>query len=145
MKKILILLVVLLNTEVKVHSQKEVNDWENPEVFNINREEPHASFMRYESEALAIMDNFKNSAFYKSLNGKWKFNFVKKPGDRPVNFFETNYNVNHWKEIHVPSNWELQGYDIPIYTNSIYIFPENPPFIQNNWNPVGSYRRTFNI
>ncbi len=124
---------------------QEVKDWENPEVFAINREEPHASFMRYESEALALEDEFKNSSLYSSLNGKWKFNWVKKPADRARDFHKPEFDVRDWQEIKVPSNWELEGYGIPIYTNSTYIFPENPPFIPHDWNPVGSYRRTFTI
>ena len=79
------------------------------------------------------------------LNGNWKFNWVPKPDDRPVDFYKTDYDVSIWKEIQVPSNWQLHGYGIPIYTNIVYPFKVNPPFIQHENNPVGSYRRNFSL
>lgn len=143
LKHLFCLALVLQGLNLCIHAQSKVNDWENPEVFAINREEPHASFMRYQSEELALKDDFKKSKFYESLNGKWKFNWVKKPADKPVNFYKENFDASSWKDIKVPSNWELEGFGIPIYTNSTYVFPENPPYIPHNWNPVGSYRRSF--
>jgi len=79
---------------------------------------------------------------FNSLNGKWKFNWVSKPSDRPTDFYKDNYDVTNWKEISVPSNWELQGYGTPIYTNIEYPFPANPPYIPHEDNPVGSYVKT---
>ncbi len=73
----------------------------------------------------------------------WKFNWVKTPVDRPVDFYRTDYDVSRWKEIKVPSNWEMQGYGVPIYTNVAYVFPANPPYVDRADNPVGSYKRTF--
>lgn len=94
-----------------------------------------------------------NSPRYQLLNGNWKFNWVKQPSERPVNFYKPNYDVSGWKEIPVPSNWEMYGYGTPIYTNITYPHRNNPPFIQGKKgytimdepNPVGSYRRDFNI
>ncbi len=122
-----------------------VPEWENPEVFQINREPARANFTRFQSEELALKNNREDSAFYKSLNGMWKFNWVRKPADRPKNFFRSDFNDTNWNEIPVPSNWELQGYGLPIYTNLVYPFPKNPPFIDHSWNPVGSYRCTFEV
>lgn len=122
-----------------------VPDWENPEVFQINREAPHASFARFPSEDLALENDWSASSYYQSLNGAWKFSWVKKPADRPVDFYKEGYDVSGWGEIPVPSNWELEGHGIPVYTNIKYIFPKNPPFIDHSWNPVGSYRRSFEV
>lgn len=90
-------------------------------------------------------NNPQKSALYQSLNGSWKFNIVKNPSQRPMDFFAVNLDDSNWKNIQVPSNWEIEGFDIPIYTNITYPFPKNPPFINGDYNPVGSYRRTFTI
>jgi beta-galactosidase len=87
----------------------------------------------------------ERSPYYKSLNGTWKFHWVRKPDDRPVRFYEDDYDVSDWDDTPVPSNWELQGYGVPIYTDVAYPFPANPPYIPHDYNPVGSYRRTFTI
>ena len=86
-----------------------------------------------------------DSPWFKSLNGSWKFNFAAKPADRPVDFYRTDYDTSKWADIEVPSNWEMKGYGTPIYTNTNYPFPANPPYIPHDDNPVGSYVRTFDI
>jgi beta-galactosidase len=113
------------------------NDWENPEVFQINREPARSSFLPYADEASAVTDNYANSLWYFSLNGKWKFSWVPTPDQRPKDFYKVAYNTTNWNEISVPSNWELNGYGIPIYTNITYPFERNPPFINHSDNPVG--------
>lgn len=119
------------------------NDWENPGVFQINREPARASFLLYGDEASAISDKYENSPWYFSLNGKWKFSWSPTPDERPKDFYRLDYSTINWKEIEVPSNWELQGYGIPIYTNITYPFERNPPFINHSDNPVGSYKKDF--
>lgn len=121
------------------------NDWENPLVFQINKEVPKATFLPYADEATAIADNYAKSPYYQLLNGNWKFHWVSKPDDRPLDFYKETYDVSKWKDIKVPSNWEIEGYGIPIYTNIVYPFPLNAPYIPHNDNPVGSYRRDFNV
>ena len=123
----------------------QVPDWENPEVFKINREDPKASFTRYTNMDAALSENNSDNPFFKSLNGTWKFNWVKKPADRPVDFHKTKYDVSGWDDIQVPGNWELQGFGIPVYTNITYIFPKNPPNIPHDYNPVGSYVKEVEI
>lgn len=126
-------------------AQKNV-EWEDPEVFQINREKAHASFYRYgNAEDALANDSYTQSSFYKSLNGVWKFNWVKKPADRPVYFYQEDFDVSGWTDIQVPANWELEGFGIPIYTNVVYPFPVNPPYVDRSYNPVGSYKRTFSI
>ena len=120
-------------------------DWENPLVFQINREPYRATFLPYASEKSAILDNYNDSPYYLSLNGNWKFHWVPKPEDRPAEFYKESFDVSKWKDIKVPSNWEIQGYGIPIYTNITYPHGLHAPNIPHNDNPVGSYRRTFKI
>ena len=96
-------------------------DWENPHVFGINKEPGRATFTPFPDEASATGKD-QPSNFVESLNGTWKFNWVKSPDLRPVDFYKPDFNVNAWKEIPVPSNWEMQGYGTPIYTNITYPF-----------------------
>lgn len=121
------------------------NDWENPGKFAEGRLYPRVTAFPYPSQADALARNHETSPYFKSLNGKWKFNFATKPADRPTDFFRTDFNDSSWNTIDVPSNWEMQGYGTPIYTNINYPFPKNPPFVPADDNPVGSYRRSFDI
>jgi beta-galactosidase len=126
-------------------SEKEPRDWENPAVFNLNREAPHATLISYHDETSAIEAVKTNSPNYISLDGIWKFNWVKSPDDRPYWFFKDDYDTRDWDETEVPSNWQMKGYDVPIYVNIPYPHEKNPPFIKHDWNPVGSYKRTFKV
>lgn len=138
-------------------------DWENPKMFNQNKEAPHATLMPFKDVASALSKKRNQSVYYKSLNGTWKFNWVRKPSDRPVDFYQPSYDVSGWDNIDVPSNWEVEGYGVPIYTNHQYafadhrspvskeiefadkIYPKNPGKVPHDYNPVGSYRRTFTV
>ncbi|MDR2947652.1 MAG: DUF4981 domain-containing protein [Prevotella sp.] len=135
-------------------------DWENETIFAINKEPGHATYIPFPSvESLKADKSFDkpwedpSSSLYMTLNGNWKFHWVKKPDERPQDFYKMNYDVSSWKEIPVPSNWEMHGYGTPIYTNITYPHKNNPPFIQPQKgytnevevNPVGSYRRDFTI
>jgi len=148
-KLILFGLLSLFAFSGKSQDQNEPNketvphDWENQAVSEINREPVHASLMPFDTDAKVIANDFSASPYYKSLNGKWKFNLVTKPADRPASFFGENFDDSTWKLIDVPSNWEMKGYDYPIYTNIIYPHKATPPTIQENYNPVGSYRMEF--
>ncbi len=121
------------------------NAWENQRINEINREAPHATFVPYDKEAKVAVNDYTASPFYLCLNGKWKFNLVNNPGLRPDGFFKPAFDDAKWDLIDVPSNWELKGYDYPIYTNITYPHPATPPTIQGDHNPVGSYRTTFEI
>ncbi len=126
-------------------TEKEPRDWENPEMFNQNREEAHASMISYPDELSALEGDKLNSPNYISLDGIWKFHYVDSPDKRPYWFFKDDYDVRDWDDIEVPSNWQMKGYDVPIYVNISYPFKMNPPYIPHSWNPVGSYKRTFRI
>ena len=125
-----------------------VLDWENPEVFGRNKEPAHCTLMPYADETTALRGTRQASPFFLLLDGQWKFRWARKPADRPAGFQEPGFDVSGWDEITVPSNWELQGYGIPIYTNTTYPFnptDPDPPHIPHEWNPVGSYRTEFTV
>ncbi|WP_224998631.1 glycoside hydrolase family 2 TIM barrel-domain containing protein [Cesiribacter sp. SM1] len=143
MRKLLLLLLGM-NAAV-AYGQSPGNEWENHQVYERNKEKGHATFILYDNAAAARKGDKQQSPYYQSLNGKWKFNLVKKPADRPKDFYQPGLNDGDWDEIPVPSNWEIEGYDTPIYTNIVYPFPKNPPFVDNEYNPVGTYRRTFTL
>lgn len=147
MKNTLLLSYIFFFSSLLVVAQNQpiTNDWENPEIFQINREPARAAFLPYADESSAIADEYTRSPWFLSLDGKWKFNWSPTPDQRPKNFFNTDFNTTNWKEITVPSNWELNGYGIPIYTNITYPFVKNPPFIDHADNPVGSYKRSFEL
>ncbi len=135
-------------------------DWENQRIFAVNKEPGHPTLIPYASTqemyADAAFDHpweRTGSSRYMLLNGKWKFNWVADPKDRPMNFWKSSFDVSGWDEIDVPSNWEMKGYGTPLYTNATYPFADNPPFInasrgytiEKEPNPVGSYRRDFQL
>ncbi len=154
-------------------------DWENPRVFGINKEPAHATLVPYPTESAAltadahvatidqmIRESMSNdngplmgeahaSTFTQSLNGVWKFHWVKTPAERPVDFYKPDFDVNGWEGIPVPSNWEMKGHGTPIYSNITYPFERDAPRVMgeppptwtayNERNPVGSYRRNFTL
>ncbi|MFX1418406.1 MAG: glycoside hydrolase family 2 TIM barrel-domain containing protein [Promethearchaeota archaeon] len=123
-------------------------DWENSEMIGQNKEPPHNTLIVFQNINSALTGKFESSQYYKSLNGKWKFNWVKKPSERPKNFYRVNFDVYNWNEITVPSNWQMHGYGTPIYTDSLYPYSikrKNIPSIDHEYNPVGSYRVEFTI
>lgn len=146
MKQIVFSIFTMLWLNITVTAQQfSFTEWENPTLIERNKIKPHATLIPFEDEAGVIKDDEFESPFYKSINGTWKFHYVDKPSDRPTGFFSETFNDASWKNIAVPSNWEIQGFGVPIYTNSIYPFPANPPFIPHSYNPVGSYRTSFEI
>lgn len=142
MKRVSIASCLLLLTAAL---QAQTNFWENPKLVSEGVEKPRATFVPYQSRKQAISGDKFNTPFVHSLNGTWRFKFSAKPSERPMDFFDANYNDDHWSNIDVPSNWELQGFGIPVYTNVPYIFPKNPPFQDNEDLPVGSYRTSFEL
>ncbi|MCW3089413.1 MAG: hypothetical protein JWP81_482 [Ferruginibacter sp.] len=127
-----------------IFAQTKNNDWENPSLFEWNKEQPHATFMLFDNKEDVIADDYSRSSRYQLLNGTWKFVYVDKYADRPLDFYKKNLDDSKWNNIAVPSNWELKGFGIPIYTNITYPFPKNPPFVGEN-NPVGTYRKEFTV
>jgi beta-galactosidase len=137
-------LLVQILLFANVQSQTNNPDWENPTLFELNKEKPHATFHVYQDKNKAIEDNPNQSTWYQSLNGTWKFVYTDDHVNRPTNFFEENLSDKNWNNLTVPSNWEMNGFGLPIYTNIIYPFPKNPPFVGNKI-PVGTYRKEFTV
>ncbi len=122
-----------------------LHDWENQNVFAINKLEPRASFTPYASAEQAAQSDPAASGRVLSLNGAWKFHWVERPDARPVDFWKTDFDDQTWANLPVPSHWQLHGYGRPIYVNTIYPFPADPPRIPHDYNPVGSYRKQFTL
>ena len=119
--------------------------WHTETISQINREMPRAHFIPYANDEQALEDDKWKSPFVMSLNGMWKFHHVDKPADRPFWFFKDDFDTRKWADIPVPSNWQREGYDYPIYVNVTYPHEVTPPAIQEHFNPVGSYKRTFRV
>ncbi|MBO9660515.1 MAG: hypothetical protein J7527_16965, partial [Chitinophagaceae bacterium] len=128
---------------ISVFSQ-QMNDWENPAFVELNKEKPHATSMLFDTKQKVIADDYTASPYYQSLNGSWKFSYVPRHTERSLDFFKPALDTKSWSEIKVPSNWEVEGFGIPIYTNIVYPFPKNPPLIGGD-NPVGTYRKEFEV
>lgn len=128
----------------QIKAQSQV-DWEDPTIVERNKLETHATMTIYPERGQALEDNRFSSPWYQSMNGSWKFKWSAKPAERPKSFYKNDFDVSGWDNIKVPANWQLEGYGVPIYANVEYPFPKNPPHIPHENNPVGSYRKTFNI
>jgi beta-galactosidase len=150
MKSIPIIIVGLFLIAASTGQNAPVAEWENPRIFSVNAEPMHATFIPFADEVSALKNDKTASPFYQSLNGTWKFNWVTKPADRPLDFYKPGYDVSRWKDIPVPANLEFQGYGLPIYVNETYEWVKppaqpDPPHVPHDYNPVGSYRRTFTL
>ena len=114
-----------------------------------NKLPARATFYTSPEAAGASIEGPDLTGQYRSLDGVWKFHWARSPEERPMGFEAPQYDVSGWNDIPVPANWELHGYGTPIYTNHPYPFywkqTPNPPDIPDGWNPVGSYRRDFEL
>lgn len=119
--------------------------WQDPEVNQINKLPARAHFIPFATLEQARAEDKWQSSMLQSLNGMWKFNLAQNPTERPYWFFKDDFDTRKWDEIKVPANWQLEGYDYPIYVNVKYPHAATPPLIQDDYNPVGSYKRTFTI
>lgn len=144
MKKLLLSTVVLFVQQI-IFSQQY--DWENPAVFKINTEPYHSTLVPYQDIASAKSFDRTRSVFYQSLNGTWKFKWIKTPVLIPDNFYQPTYSIKDWDDIVVPCNWQLTyKYDRPIFTNIKHPFPANPPYVpKEDTNATGLFRKTFTI
>ncbi|MEL0456038.1 glycoside hydrolase family 2 TIM barrel-domain containing protein [Flavobacteriaceae bacterium SZ-1-7] len=117
--------------------------WEDPLVTSINRQPARATAYSYKTVGDALEGNREKSRFL-SLNGEWDFKYSVNLDTAPKDFYKKE--VENWDKIEVPSNWELKGYDIPIYKSAVYPFrPINPPFVPKDTNGIGSYQTKFKV
>ncbi len=126
---------------------QQLNAWKNTKVVSINKTAPHSTLIPFPDGRTALENNKSISPFYQSLNGFWKFNWVERPADSPENFYDPSFSDSGWKTIAVPSNWEFQGYGVPIYVNIPYEWTRkpNPPEVPEDYNPTGCYRHRFTV
>ncbi|MBK8389123.1 MAG: DUF4981 domain-containing protein [Saprospiraceae bacterium] len=148
MKKIVGLLITLASFTLSAQQSKFADIYpfiENTAVFQINQTEGHTVCIPLKSVGEALNLQKSKSENVLSLNGKWKFHFANTPEGTPNNFFTPNFNDQKWSEITVPSNWEMQGFGDPLFRNVAHPFRSNPPFVPREYNPTGSYRKTFTL
>ena len=142
------LCLAMLSMSSGASAQSE-SRWQNVNINQQNREPRRANFFAFESLDKAQSFDKKKSANYLSMEGMWKFNFVKDHNKRPANFFAANYDDSQWKDFPVPGLFELNGYGDATYKNIGYAwatqFDPNPPYISELNNYTGSYRRTFEL
>lgn len=118
--------------------------WQDPAIFNVNREPPHATFIPFADGAGALEGDPGRSSFFLSLNGPWRFQWVSASPDAPEGFQEPGFSDEAWDELEVPSNWEMEGYGLRLYRENG--LPPGPPgYVDPEENPVGSYRRWFDL
>ena len=124
-------------------------EWQDPEVNAVNRAPMHTNFFAYESTEAATQAVKEKSSNFMSLNGTWKFFWVKNADARPTDFWKADFNDKGWDDMQVPAVWELNGYGDPIYVNVGYAwrnqFASNPPQVPVENNHVGSYRREITV
>ena len=149
------LYTLLLSSLLCTGALADNEPWQNPQVNEMNREPMHAHFIPFTNEANALKQRALpadvrfnlNPATERrvSLNGTWKFLYSKNNDLCPQDFHKPGYSTRKWSKIQVPGSWELQGFDAPIYTDTRYPFPPNPPYVPADYNPVGAYIREFTV
>ena len=124
-------------------------EWQDAGVNAVNRAPMHTDYFAYETPELAERGERESSTYYMSLNGLWKFHWVRHADARPTGFWRADYNDKGWDEMPVPGVWELNGYGDPIYVNVGYPWREqyqnNPPQVPTEENHVGTYRKSFTV
>jgi beta-galactosidase len=121
------------------------SDWENPSVVGINKLNAHSTGLPYADEKTALEFDSDRSPWIINLNGVWDFQHYPSPKSVSDKFWEIDKNNKEWSQIEVPGNWTMQGYDKPIYTNIKIPIPNTPPFVPEDDNPTGLYKRSFII
>ncbi len=131
--------------------------WQDQTIFRIQKTDPHVTKMPFADAEQAKAGVRMASPYCQLLNGDWKFHYVGHPDARVTDFYNPEFDDRNWDTIPVPSNWQMHGYGIPLYTNITYPFKKDPPFVMGepdpsythapleNRNPVGSYRKTFEV
>ena len=152
-KRTLLVLLSGLTATFTLAQQQPLPEWQSQYAVGLNKLAPHTYVWPYANASdIEKPGGYEQSPFYMSLNGKWKFHWVKNPDNRPKDFYQPSYYTGGWADINVPGNWERQGYGTAIYVNETYEFDDkmfnfkkNPPLVPYAENEVGSYRRTFKV
>ena len=144
-----LLLFVLLLVATPSVAAEQTPEWKNPAVNQLQREARRSNFFAFESKALAVKGDKRQSSRYLSMEGRWRFCFVKDHQQAPANFYQERFDDSQWTDFPVPGLFEINGYGDRIYKNVGYAwsttFSSNPPYIGETNNYTGSYRRTFDL
>ena len=139
------ILLTALSLCLPLMAGAQANEWLDPTVNQVNRLPMHAAYFAYEDRELADAGDPRQSDNYMSINGTWKFNWVRHADQRPTDFYAVGYDDRDWGAMPVPGIWEVNGYGDPLYVNQPYAwhnqFKNNPPLVPTEENHVGSYRR----
>ena len=141
-RRLLLLVLCCFSSTLAVEGQKP---WNDLKVMEENKLAPHTNVIPYADEESVERLAYLESPWCSSLNGVWKFKYVERPADVPSKFYKKKYDVSKWQEINVPGNIELQGYGVPVYVNESNEFEANPPYVPEDFNPVGCYVRDFEV
>ncbi|MBD0835247.1 glycoside hydrolase family 2 TIM barrel-domain containing protein [Aestuariibaculum suncheonense] len=146
MKNLIVIICCLMGVFLQAQTLDPVT--ENPEITEMNKLDARSSFFPYRSMELAKSNDLTSAENYLLLNGIWQFNYSESPESRPVDFYKNSYDTSNWSAIKVPGNWEVEGFGVPIYVNASYPFAKgqaSPPDIPDGHNPVGAYKRDFEL
>ena len=148
MKKI-VFISYLMTFSISFLQAQSFNEWKDPNVNAVNRSAMHADYFAYASADEARAAVKEKSTNFMTLNGTWKFNWVRNADQSPTDFFRTDFNDKGWDDFQVPAVWELNGYGDPIYVNIGYAwrsqYKNNPPYVPAENNHVGSYRKEITV
>ena len=145
---LLILLIICTQTLVAQHKPflENIYDYiENPQMIGLNQEEGHVPLLPYSNLKTAIGSIPAQSSGYLPLDGKWKFLYAINPDGINKEFYKPGFNEKGMSEITVPGMWQMQGWGEKIFRNVAQPFKADPPNIPRDYNPVGSYRKTFTV
>ena len=149
LKKLFLTLFCLTSMTLAAAPKQQTPVWKDPMVNQQNRESRRANFFAFESAELAKANDKTRSSRYLSMEGNWRFNFVKDHNLAPKDFFSLKFDDKDWVDFPVPGLFEIEGYGDKIYKNTGYswatTFESNPPYIDETNNYTGSYRRTFTL
>ena len=138
-------IITAMLTAVAITVGAQSNEWQNPAINAVNRAPMHTNYFAYESLDAAKSGVKENSSNFMTLNGTWRFNWVRDAESRPTDFWKVKYDDSKWNDMQVPGVWEINGYGDPIYVNVGYAwrghFQNNPPSVPTKDNHVGSYRK----
>jgi len=149
LRKLFLTVICLASLQAMAAPKEKTPVWKDPLVNQLNREARRAVFFAFENEELAKANDKTKSQRYLSMEGKWRFNFVKDHNLAPKDFFSLKFDDSQWVDFPVPGLFEIEGYGDKIYKNAGYAwcttFENNPPYISELNNYTGSYRRTFTL
>ncbi|GAA6205633.1 glycoside hydrolase family 2 TIM barrel-domain containing protein [Thalassotalea sp. SU-HH00458] len=144
LKPVFAVVSLLLLVNIVVASELK-EPWRDHTVFAINKLEPRATLFPFQSEEAALIDQKELNSNFMLLNGLWAFDWKKTPKRAPKSFYLPEFDDSHWGTIAVPGNWEIEGYGYPIYLDERFPFTTKWPNVPTDYNPIGSYRKTFTI